>query len=131
MDDLQKPNGIVITPDYRWIYISDRGTQKLHKYRVTNHGELEPVGVLYDFSPERGIDGMCLDQFGNIYGAAGEVPNSGLYVISPKGKLLLHQPLPEFSTNVTFGGPDHRTLWLTATTSVYQLRTRIPGAVYR
>jgi gluconolactonase len=127
VDNLLKPNGIVITPDSRTIYVSDRGTQKLHRYKVTEAGELESDGIVYDFSPDRGIDGMWLDIEGNIYGAAGEGETTGLFVISPEGKLLLHKPMPEFATNVTFGGEDMRDLYLTAMTSVYKMRTRIPG----
>jgi len=128
VDDLQKPNGIVITPDGRTIYVSDRGTQNLHRYQVGEDGSLKPDGIVYDFSPDRGIDGMWLDVEGNIYGAAGKGETTGLFVISPEGKLLLHKPMPEFSTNVTFGGKDRRDLYLTATSSVYHMRTRIPGA---
>lgn len=127
IDDLERPNGIVITPDNRLLYVSDRGTQKLHRYRVDPDGGLEADGVLYDFSPDRGIDGMWLDVNGNIFGAAGEGETSGLFVISPGGKLLLSRPMPEFSTNVVFGGPEMRDVYLTASTSVYKMRSRTPG----
>lgn len=131
LNDLQKPNGIVITPDDQWIYVSDRGTQKLHRYRINAAKQLVDDKVVYDFSPDRGIDGMWLDVEGNIYGAAGEGQTTGLFVISPEGKLVLHKPLPEFATNVTFGGDDMRDLYVTATTSVYKLRSRIPGVRHR
>lgn len=127
IDDLLKPNGILITPDDRWVYVSDRGTQKLHRYSVDATNRLVHDKVVYDFSPDRGIDGMWLDVEGNIYGAAGEGKTTGLFVISPAGKLLQHQTLPEFATNVTFAGDDMRDLYVTATTSVYKLRSQIPG----
>lgn len=129
LDNLERPNGILITPDDKTIFVSDRGTQKLHRYKVLENGELEPDGILYDFSPDRGIDGMAIDVKGNIYGAAGENETTGLFVISPQGKLLLHKPMPEFSTNVTFGGKDRRDIFLTATKSVYHMRSLTPGAV--
>jgi len=125
--DLKRPNGIVLTADDRLLYVSDRGTQKLHRYQLAEDGSVEPAGVVYDFSPDRGIDGMWLDEKGNIYGAAGQEKTTGLYVVSPAGKLLLHFPLPEYATNVTFGGADRRDLYLTAGKSVYQLRSVIPG----
>lgn len=130
VDNLLKPNGIVITPDDQTIYVSDRGTQKLHRYSVSPAGQLTWQNVVYDFSPDRGIDGMALDTKGNIYGAAGKDATTGLFVISPEGKLLGHQPLEEFATNVAFGGADRRDLFVTASTSVYQLRARHPGAKY-
>jgi len=127
INKLQRPNGIVITPDDRLVYVSDRGTQELHRYQVQPDGALKPDGVVYDFSPDRGIDGMWLDVEGNIYGAAGKGETTGLFVISPGGKLLLHKPMPEFSANVTFGGPNMRDLFLTASTSVYKMRSLTPG----
>ena len=133
IDNLLKPNGIAITPDGKRLYVSDRGTQKLHRYVIGPDGSLKvdsslkAGGVVYDFSPDRGIDGMALDVAGNIYGAAGQGKTTGLFVISPKGKLLLHKPMPEFSTNVTFGGKDMRDLYLTASTSVYHMRTKNAG----
>ncbi len=126
--DLQRPNGIVLTPDESQLYISDRGTQKLHRYRVTENGSLTPDGILYDFAPDRGVDGMRVDERGNVWAAAGQGATTGLFVVSPQGQLLLHKPMPEFSTNLAFGGPDRKDLYFTASTSVYQLRTRVPGA---
>lgn len=127
INNLQRPNGIVITPDDRLVYVSDRGTQKLHRYQVQPDGALEPDGVIYDFAPDRGIDGMWLDVEGNLYGAAGKGETTGLFVISPDGRLLLHKPMPEFSANVTFGGRDMRDIFLTASTSVYKMRSLRPG----
>lgn len=128
LDNLQRPNGILITPDDKLVYISDRGTQKLHRYQVQPDGGLKSDGIVYDFSPDRGVDGMCLDDQGNIYAAAGQDKTTGLFVVSPAGKLLLHYPLPEFSTNCHFGGDDGKSLFFTASTSVYRFRTVIPGA---
>jgi gluconolactonase len=128
IEDLLRPNGIVVTPDDQFVYVSDRGTQKLHRYEAAPDGGLTSAGVVYDFSPDRGIDGMRLDVEGNIYAAAGQGETTGLWVVSPEGNLLLHKPMPEFSTNVCFGGPDRRDLYLTAGGSVYKLRTVRAGA---
>lgn len=127
IDNLARPNGIVITPDNQTLYVSDRGTQKLHRYKVAGDGSLTPDGILYDFSPDRGVDGMTLDVDGNVVAAAGQNKTTGLFVVSPEGKLLQHTPLPEFATNVAFAGSDYRDLFMTATTSVYHIRTAKPG----
>jgi gluconolactonase len=128
VSDLGKPNGIAITSDHRLVYVSDRGSQKLHRYELQDDGSLKPAGIAYDFSPDRGIDGMRLDIQGNIYGAAGQDKTTGLFVISPQGKLLLHQPMPEFSTNLAFGGSDRRDIYFTAGKSLYRLKSVQPGA---
>lgn len=131
ISDLKKPNGIVLSPDESLLYVSDRGTQKLHRYKVAADGGVVPDGILYDFAPDRGVDGMRVDERGNVWAAAGQGATTGLFVISPKGERLLHKPMPEFSTNLSFGGPDRRDLFFTASTSVYWLRTRVAGAVPR
>ena len=128
LDGLQKPNGILFAADFRTLYVSDRGTQKLHRYRVAEDGSLTADGILYDFAPNRGVDGMRLDSQGNVWAAAGQGPTTGLFIVSPEGKLLLHKPMPEFSTNLAFGGPELRDLYFTASTSVYHLKTKVPGA---
>ncbi len=123
VNNLRTPNGIIISPDERYIIVSDRGTQRLHRYLIQPDGSLQPDRVIYDFTPDRGIDGMCIDVQGNIYGAAGREKTTGLFVISPVGELLLHHPLPDFATNATFGGDDLRDLYLTTTGNVYHFRT--------
>lgn len=124
---LKRPNGIVVTPNNEFLYVSNRDTQKLHSYRIKEDGTLTDGFTLYDFAPDRGIDGMWLDVEGNIYGAAGEGRTTGLVVLSPMGRLLARRPMPEFSTNVIIGGPDGRDLYLTASKSVYHMRTGIAG----
>ena len=121
--NLRTPNGIIISPDDRHVFVSDRGTQKLHRYAIQPDRSLRHERVVYDFSPGRGIDGMCIDVKGNIYGAAGRDKTTGLFVGSPDGELLLHYPLPEFATNATFGGRGLKDLYVTAGQSVYRFRT--------
>lgn len=128
IDNLQRPNGILLSPDETVLYVSDRGTQQLHSYTLGEDGTVSNDKVVYDFAPGRGIDGMTIDSLGRIFGAAGEKEKTGLYVIDPKTCKLVHfEQMPEFSTNVTFGGQDNCDLYLTASTSVYKMRTREPG----
>jgi sugar lactone lactonase YvrE len=129
IEGLGRPNGIALSPDGKLLYVSDRSTQKLHRYKVKENGDVETAGIVYDFSPDRGVDGMRLDVKGNIWAAAGQGKTTGLFVISPEGKLLLHHAVPEFSTNLCFGGKDNKDLYFTASTSVYKFRTTIAGVI--
>ena len=127
--DLQKPNGILITADNQTIFISDRGTQQLHRYRVQPDGGLEHNEMIYQFTG-RGIDGMAMDVEGHIYGAAGEGEQAGVYVIDPdQKKLLTFYAFPKKVYNVCFGGETGHTLYVCSGGSVYQLQTQAKGVV--
>jgi gluconolactonase len=73
--------------------------------------------VLYDFSPHRGIDGMCLDEDGNIVAAAGSGdsgPGSMLYVFAPDGRVIDTHPIPDsLPTNCAFAEADLSTIYAT------------------
>jgi gluconolactonase len=94
--------------------------------------------VHYNFSPGRSADGMSIDTQGNLYASAGmnqprgtteTLDNkAGVYVISPEGKLLKFIPIPEdLITNNAFGGPDMKTLYITAGKTLYKVRTDVAG----
>jgi gluconolactonase len=130
--DLQVPNGILVTPDDRTLYVADNnpaegGNRNLVAYDVLPDGQVKRRKVLYDLKTGRGMDGMKLDVAGNIYATAAEGEKSGVYVISPGGKLLDVIKTPENATNCTFGGPDLRTLYITAGGSLYSIRTTNAG----
>ncbi|GBD37025.1 Gluconolactonase [bacterium HR36] len=134
--DVQKPNGVAISPDGKTLYVADNnsaagGARLLLAYPLHADGSVGPRRVLYDFKNERGIDGMCLDEQGNILAAAGAGDKAGIYVFSPQGKILTFLRTPETPTNCTFGGPDRKTLYITAGKSLYRIRTSVRGyAVY-
>ena len=94
--------------------------------------------VHYNFYPGRSADGMSIDTQGNLYASAGMNQRrgtsetldtkAGVYVISPAGKLLNFIPVAEdFITNNAFGGPDMKTLYVTAGKTLYKFRTEIAG----
>lgn len=131
IDDVQVPNGILITPDDRTLYVADNSpvegqNRTLIAYDIRD-GRVARRKVLYDLAPDRGIDGMVLDVRGNIYATGGLGEKTGVYVVSPQGKLLTFIRTPETATNCTFGGGDGRTLYITAGGSLYRVRTNIPG----
>jgi gluconolactonase len=133
--DIQRPNGIQISPDDTKLYVADSapppdGMRVLRVFDLQADGSVRNMRVLYDFMTSRGIDGMSVDVQGNLYGSAGSraTGNTGIHVISPQGKLLRIIPIPEDPiTNNAFGGPDMKTLYVTAGKTIYKVRTEIAG----
>ncbi len=137
--DINKPNGIGISPDGKTLYVADTVADpreaRVMAFELADDGTPSNGRKHYSFGAGRGIDGMTMDTAGNIYGAAGNNNNppenlAGVYVISPQGELLGRIPIPEDSvTNCTFGGKDLRTLYVTAGKHLYQIRTKNPGSL--
>ena len=135
--DTTKPNGIHVSPDGRTLYVaqSDYGektARELRAYPIQDDGSLGGYTVCHDFGPHRGIDGMCLDEDGNILATAGTAesgPGPLLYVFTPSGRVLETHPLPDtLPTNCTFGGDDLRTLYVTGGDGyLYRTRTERVG----
>ena len=140
---IQRPNGITITPDDHCLYLVDSnpnrgGNRKIWAFDIKNSGRVTNQRLVYDFAPGRGGDGLRLDVEGNLWVAAGinaprhggetaDVP-AGIYVIRADGKLLGRIPIPEdLVTNLTFGGEDKRTLYVTAGKSLFQTRIDVSG----
>ncbi|MCD8534065.1 MAG: SMP-30/gluconolactonase/LRE family protein [Verrucomicrobia bacterium] len=116
--DLVKPNGIIGTSDGRTLYVSDLGDNRIYRYSVEKPGLL---GEKYLFA-EKGSDGMTLDSSGNVYLTQGAV-----HIYSENGKYIGAITTPEAPANVTFGGADRRTLYITARKSLYAIRMRVTG----
>lgn len=135
--DTTRPNGLLISPDQRTLYVaqSEYGEDKkreLRAYPVHDDGSLGDFTVLHVFYPHRGIDGMCLDRDGNIVATAGwqqSGPGPMIYVFSPAGEVLETHPVPvDRPTNCTWGDADLRTLYVTTGTGVlFRVRTGRPG----
>ena len=131
VEDVERPNGLAVSPDGKTLWISDAGAKKLWAYRIADSGPPVRDRLVFDFAPGRGnggrgIDGMEVDVDGNIWAAAGSGPSSGVWVISPDGVLIDFIATPETATNCCFG-EDGRTLFITAGRSVYKVSTVISG----
>lgn len=118
--DVQKPNGILVSPDGRTVYVADtnsdpKGNHHLVAFRVQPDGTLADKRILHDFGPNRRpIDGMAMDVDGNLYAAGGSGDRAGLYVFGPQGEHLAFLKMPGDPTNAAFGGPSEpTTLYLT------------------
>jgi len=141
--DIQRPNGIQISPDDRTLYLVEAngtqgGARMIRAYDLAADGTVSHMRVHYNFYPGRSADGMSIDTAGNLYASAGmnqlrgtseTLDNkTGVYVISPQGRLLKVIPIPEdFITNNAFGGPDMKTLYVTAGKTLYKIRNDIAG----
>ena len=132
LDDVQRPNGILISADNKTLYLADNnneegGNKTLNAYDILSDGRVANKRILHDFAPGRGIDGMAIDAEGNIYATAGSGDQAGVYVFSPQGKQLTFIKTPEDPTNCAFGGPDRSTLYITAGQSLYRIRLNARG----
>jgi gluconolactonase len=139
-----RPNGLAITPDGKTLYLVDSnyigpgGNRKIWAFDILPNGSVARQRLVYDFGRGRGGDGMRLDAQGNLWVAAGilapgtasetgDVP-TGVYVIAPDGELLGRIPIPEdVVTNLAFGGPDKKTLYVTAGKTLFKISTAVAG----
>ena len=120
IENLRQPNGIIGTPDGRWLFVADIGAGKTYKYGINRNGSLD-AGRLFC---EMGSDGMTLDAQGNLY-----VTGNGVTVFNPNGVQIGHIPIPEkWTSNVTFGGKDRKQLFITASEAIYLLDMNVKGA---
>jgi len=118
-DDLKQPNGIIGTPNGKTLYVSDIGAGKTYSYTVNKDGQLSDKKLFC----EQGSDGMTIDQRGNVYLTA-----RGVTVYDRQGKKLENIPVPEpWTANVCFGGKDRKTLFITASKSLYRIQTTVKG----
>jgi gluconolactonase len=136
-EDTTRPNGLLVSPDGRTLYVAqsaygEGNKRELRAYPIREDGSLGEHGVLHNFYPHRGIDGMCFDREGNIIATAGwqqSGPGPMIYVFTPTGRVLETHPVPTNTpTNCTFGGPEKRTLFVTTGTGyVFQVQTDRQG----
>jgi gluconolactonase len=118
--DFIKPNGLALSPDEKTLYVADTEGSHLRAFDVAEDGSLSNGRVLCEVP---GPDGIKVDTQGNIWATAGD----GVRVISPTGELLDTVVFPEKPANCCFGGVDGKTLYVTARTGVYKIRTTVEG----
>jgi gluconolactonase len=118
-DDLVQPNGIIGTPDQKYLYVADIGDRKTYRYRINPDAMLSDKTLFCSM----GSDGMTIDTEGNVY-----LTGRGVTVFNPGGERIEQIPIDEgWTANVCFGGQDRHTLFITAMDSLYAVRTRVKG----
>lgn len=116
---LMQPNGIVGTPDGKYLYVADIRANKTYKYEIKEEGKLMNRVLFVN----QGSDGMTLDNEGNLY-----ITGKGVTIYDSTGKKIGTIPVPSnWVGNICFGGKDRTTLFITASESVYTLQMQVKG----
>jgi gluconolactonase len=145
--EVDRPNGLVITPDDKYLFVADNnnntvgGARKLWRFDLRADGTVDfaTQHLVHDWKSTRGPDGIKLDSAGRLFVAAGlnrpnppfetqEQPTAGVYVFSPAGELLQFVAIErDETTNCAFGGDDLKTLFVTAGGSLWSIGVQSPG----
>lgn len=125
--EMVRPNGLAFSPDERKLYVSDSANKHIIVFQVKADGKLSKEGKVFAQlqKPEgKGVpDGMKVDIQGNVYCSGSE----GLWIFSPNGQLLGKIIVPEVVTNLAWGDKDYKSLYITATKSLYRIRLNVKG----
>ncbi|AEG92863.1 SMP-30/gluconolactonase/LRE family protein [Ramlibacter tataouinensis] len=125
-----KPNGLAFSPEGRWLYVADSGGShipgtppEIRRFAVGPGGEIEAAGVLARL--DCGLpDGMAVDEEGNVWSSAGD----GVHCFAPDGRLLGRLRLGCVSSNLCFGGPQGRRLFITTAQRLLAVDVGVRGA---
>lgn len=119
LDTFVQPNGIIGSEKFKKLFVSDINAGKTYVYDILGEGKLSAKKLFC----EMGSDGMTLDNQGNLY-----LTGKGVTIFNKKGEKINHIQIPEeWTANVTFGGKNNSTLFITASKSVYILEMNVSG----
>ena len=125
--DMTQPNGIIASNDGTKLYVSDSTEKNWRVYPINPDGSVNEAGGQLFFDPDTANmsdpDGMTIDESGNLYFTG----RGGVWVVSPQGEQLDMIPVPEICSNVTFGGPENKTLYITCQDKVYSVNMLVRG----
>lgn len=125
VDDFAKPNGLCFSQDESLLFVNDTAQQHIRVFDVLADGGVGNGRLFANLTGDKpGVaDGMKIDQANNLYSCG----PGGIHIFNPSGDFLGMIETPEFATNFVFGDDDLRTLYITASTSLYRLRVNVPG----
>lgn len=143
---VDRPNGLLVSPDDRYLFVADNnnnvlgGARKLWRFNLRDDGtvDFDSRVLVHDWGSSRGPDGMAIDQTGRLFVAGGlnqdrspvetNDNRGGIYVFSAAGAMIEFIPIPRDEvTNCAFGGKDLRTLYITAGGTLWTARVNTPG----
>lgn len=119
-DALQKPNGIVGSPDGKMLFVADIKGNKIYRFAIHPDGTLgKPEAII-----NQGADGITLDASGNLY-----LAGKGVTIYTQKGKQIGYIKIDEpWTANLCFGGKNNDELFITASSSLYRMPMNVKGA---
>ncbi len=125
VDDFDRPNGLCFALDEQRLFINDTARKHIRVFDVTPTGGLRGGRVWAETRGDKpgAPDGMKIDARGNVYCCG----PGGIHVFSPDGSLMEVIEVPEYTANFCWGDDDYRSLFITASTSLYRIRTAVPG----
>ena len=127
VDDFTSPNGLVLSPEEDKLFVVDTQKGHIRAFEVGDGWSLSGGEVLVELPQDgEGVpDGLKMDTRGNLFCAG----PGGIWLSSPTGELLGRIPVPEVAANLNWGDDDARTMYITASTTLYCLRCRTTGYV--
>ena len=127
-DLFEQPNGLCLSPDEKLLYVNDSAKKLIRAFNVAPDGSLSGerlfASEIRSSSQNGGPDGMKCDERGNVWVTG----PGGVWVYDPSGELIGKLHIPEVVANLAWGGPELRTLFVTATHSVYRVTTKVGPA---
>lgn len=125
-DGFDRPNGIVFSPDEKYIYINDTPSGEIMRFEVSESGELKNGQKFADVGQETengAADGMVVDTEGRLYSTG----PGGIYVFAPDGRQVEKIDLPARPTNLEWGGENNNHFYITTPSAVYRLKMKTEG----
>lgn len=127
-DGMLAPNGIALSPDEKTLYVIPSMQSNMMAFPVENSGKIGDGRVFCQLQQvgdqtDGGGDGLAVDVNGNVYITSA----AGIQIFSDAGELLGIIEVPEQPANCAFGGPDNKTLYMTARTGLYRCTMPVAG----